>query len=71
MINVSGIYKNNSWDDWKTLCNACHEYQIDAIFLPETNLKWNPKIQQIASLMHSSSHKGTSLPEQPPPFSVK
>jgi hypothetical protein len=69
--NVNGIYKGNSWKDWKSLTKQATQFQIDKICLTETNIKWNPKLQQIATSlaqkntkncqMSTSSHNGFSF----------
>jgi hypothetical protein len=61
MIYVNGIYKNNSWDDWKQLCTAAKQQSIDALCLTETNLNWNPKLQQIESTLAQKSLKSCHL----------
>jgi hypothetical protein len=69
--NVNGIYKGNSWTDWKAMANQAQLRQIDVIGFTETNIKWNPKIQQAASSlaqrytkncqMATSTHNGLSF----------
>jgi hypothetical protein len=66
--NLNGIYKGNSWDDWKCLTKCSNRLQIDILCLTETNINWNPKIEQIATSlaqkftrncrMSTSSHNG-------------
>lgn len=69
--NINGIYKGNSWDDWKSLTKYSNDLQIDVLCLTETNITWNPKIEQIARslaqkatkncMLSTSSHKGFSF----------
>jgi hypothetical protein len=69
--NANGIYKANSWEAWKLLTKQAKHLQIDVLCLTETNMKWNPKLQQIASSlvqkstkncqMSTSSHNGFSF----------
>jgi hypothetical protein len=66
--NTNGIYKGNTWNGWKSLTNKSQSLHIDILCLTETNINWNPKIQQIASLLaqkftrncqiSTSSHNG-------------
>jgi hypothetical protein len=69
--NVNEIYKANSWNDWKQLANQAKIMEIDTNGLTEVNIKWNPKLQHIASSlaqqytkncqMNTSSHSGFSF----------
>jgi hypothetical protein len=69
--NVNGIYKGNSWTDWKAMANQAQILQIDVIGFTETNKIENPKLQQSASSlaqkytkncqMATSAHNGFSF----------
>jgi hypothetical protein len=74
--NVNGIYKGNSWADWKAMANQAQILQIDVIGFTETNKKEKPKLQQSASSlalkyikncqMATSAHNGFSFANYQP-----
>jgi hypothetical protein len=46
--NFNGIYKANSWDEWKSFTTLATKLQLDVVCLTETNLSWNTKLEQCA-----------------------
>jgi hypothetical protein len=59
--NVSGIYKANSWDEWKSFTTLATALQLDIVCLTETNLNWIKKLEQIAQSLAERSTKNCKL----------
>jgi hypothetical protein len=59
--NVNGIYKANSWDEWKSFPTLATALQVDVVCLTETNLNWNTKLEQSAQSLAQRSTKNCRL----------
>jgi hypothetical protein len=55
--NVSGIYKANSWDEWKELAKQSSSLKLDVVCMTKSNLNWNTKLQHNAQSLAQRSTK--------------
>jgi hypothetical protein len=59
--NVNGIYKSNSWEEWKSFSALATELHLDAVCMTEPNLNWNTKLEQSAQSLSQRFTKNCRL----------
>jgi hypothetical protein len=59
--NVNGIYKANSWEEWKIFSKHASTLKLDVVCMTETNLNWNAKLQHSAQSLAQRTVKNCQM----------